>query len=403
MSLKQSNCREVSNYREVSFATPDITEQEIDAVSSCLRSGWLTTGPVALRFEKKFSDFMGGGVEAIAVNSCTAGLILVLKALGIGPGDEVITSTWTFTATAMSIYHVGATPILVDIDGSTLNISADEVRKKITSKTKALIIVHMAGLACNMQELYQIAKDYNIRIIDDAAHALPTTYGGNLIGSGEGADASVFSFYATKTITTGEGGMITTKDKDLAKTCRMLRLHGIDRDVFNRYTSLNSSWQYEVVAPGYKCNLTDLASTIGIVQLDRLPSMHAKREHIAEYYNKCLSGLPLELPATSSNLDTHAWHLYIIRLRIESLRINRDKFIEEMGLRGVKCSVHFIPCHMHPFWHDTLSLSIHDYPVANKAFSEVVSLPIHSGMSDADIQHVANTVKDILLANICHK
>ncbi|MFL6229532.1 MAG: DegT/DnrJ/EryC1/StrS family aminotransferase, partial [Pyrinomonadaceae bacterium] len=248
------------------FALPDIGEEEIAEVVDSLRSGWLTTGPKARRFEREFAEFVGGGVEAVAINSATAGLHLALEAAGVGPGDEVITTPYTFTATAEVIRYLGADPVFADVDPFTLNIDPAKVEAAITERTRAVVPVHFGGLACEMEELLGVARAHDLRVIEDAAHALPATAGGALVGSLQ-TDATVFSFYATKTITTGEGGMITTRDRALAERCRVMRLHGIDRDVFDRYTSHRPAWSYDVVAPGFKYNLTDLAASIGIHQL----------------------------------------------------------------------------------------------------------------------------------------
>ena len=250
------------------FALPDIGEDEISEVLDSLRSGWLTTGPKTKRFEGEFATFIGSGCKAIAVNSATAGLHLALEAVGIGPGDEVITTPYTFTATAEVVRYLGADPVLVDIDQQTMNINPELIESVITPRTKAIIPVHFAGLACDMEAMLTIARRHGLKVIEDAAHALPSTCNSRLIGSLE-SDATVFSFYATKTITTGEGGMIVTRNPEIAKRCQIMRLHGISRDAFDRYTSTKPSWYYEVVAPGYKYNMTDIAASLGIHQLKK--------------------------------------------------------------------------------------------------------------------------------------
>lgn len=382
------------NLPPIVFARPDIGDEEIAALVHCVRSGWLTTGPNAAQFEKDFSDYMGGAVSAVSVNSCTAGLLLALKALGIVEGDEVITSTWTFTATAMTIYHAGAKPVLVDVDPVTLNMDPERVEAAVTSRTRAIIPVHFAGLACNMDAIGDIAKRHGLKVIEDAAHALPTTYRGRLIGSGS-ADATVFSFYATKTITTGEGGMVTTTDPEVAQKCRTLRLHGIDRDVFRRYSSTTASWRYEVVAPGYKCNLTDMAAALGIVQLKRLGGFLERRREIKRRYHEAFANLPLDLPVDAPDGDVHAWHLYVVKIRADA-PVDRDGFIRAMNVAGIGCSVHFIPCHLHPFWAETLRLQPSDLPNALATFERVVSLPFYTAMTDGEVERVIETVRSIL-------
>jgi dTDP-4-amino-4,6-dideoxygalactose transaminase len=376
------------------FALPDLGEEEISEVVDSLRSGWLTTGPKTKRFEEEFAEFIGEGVQAIAVNSATAGLHLALEALGIGPGDEVITTPYTFTATAEVIRYLGAEVVFVDVDPQTLNIDASQLGNAITERTKAIIPVHFAGLACDMEEIRRIASAHKLRIIEDAAHSLPTRYKGKLIGS-LNTDAAVFSFYATKTLATGEGGMIVTRNNELAQRCRVMRLHGISRDAFDRYTSEKPSWYYEVIAPGFKYNLTDIAASIGIHQLRKLKLMQMKREAIAQRYDEAFQNLPLFLPAHALHGDQHAWQLYVIRLR-DDARIGRDEFIDEMYRRGIGCSVHFIPLHLHPYWRDTYHLQPEDFPVAYDAYKRAISLPIYSRMSEQDQERVVNTVIDLL-------
>jgi len=378
----------------IPFAVPDITDREIEAVVRCLKSGWLTTGPVAKEFEKEFSRRMGGGVEAISVNSCTTALQVALKALDVGPGDEVIVPVWTFTATAMSVVHAGARPVLVDVDTVTLNLDPERAAAAVTPRTRAIIPVHFAGLACDMDALRAIADGHNLKIIEDAAHALPATYKGRLIGA-DSADATAFSFYATKTMTTGEGGMITVADPEIAARCRTLRLHGINRDVFDRYTSASSPWYYEVVAPGFKCNLTDMAAAIGLVQLERLDEMLARRCALRKVYHEAFADLPLELPPDAPEGDIHSWHLYVVKLRPEA-PLDRDEFIKAMAAEKIGCSVHFIPLHLHPYWRDSLGVTEADFPNATAAYKRAVSLPFYTAMTDAAVERVTGTVRRLL-------
>jgi dTDP-4-amino-4,6-dideoxygalactose transaminase len=376
------------------FALPDTGEEEIAEVVDSIRSGWLTTGPKTKRFEQDFSSFIGNNVETIAVNSATAGLHLALEAVGIGPGDEVITTTHTFTATAEVIRYLGADPVFVDIDPLTFNIDTSRIEQAITQKTKAIIPVHFAGLSCDMKAIIAIARKYDLKVIEDAAHALPTTYSGKLIGALE-SDATVFSFYATKTITTGEGGMIVTPNTDIAARCRTMRLHGINRDAFDRYTSTKPSWFYEVVAPGYKYNMTDIAASLGIHQLKKASSFQRRREQMAAIYDEGLRDLSVLLPPHSPVSDTHAWHLYVLRLTSNTTK-QRDRFIERMAEKGIGTSVHFIPLHLHPYWRDRYNLSPQDFPHSQYLFDQSVSLPLYTKMTDEDQQRVISAVREIL-------
>ena len=285
----------MSEEKFLPFALPEIGEEEIAEVVSALRSGWVTTGPKAKQFESDFADYLGGGLEAIAVNSATAGLHLGLEAMGIGPGDEVITTTHTFTATAEIIRYLGADPVFVDVDASTLCIDVDAVARAITPRTKAIIPVHFAGRSADMTRLLALAKQHGLKVMEDAAHALPTTCDGALIGT-LASDVTVFSFYANKTITTGEGGMLVTRDPEIAKRARVMRLHGINRDAFDRFTSKAPSWYYEIVAPGFKYNMTDIAASMGIHQLKKANAFQQKRAHLAALYDKALDGLPIIRP-----------------------------------------------------------------------------------------------------------
>lgn len=376
------------------FALPDIGEEEIAEVVDSLRSGWLTTGPKTQRFEREFAEFVGGNVQALAVNSATAGLHLVLEAFGIGPGDEVITTPYTFTATAGVIRHLGADPVFVDIDPRTFNLDPAKIERAITERTKAIIPVHFAGLSCDMDPIIEIARKHDLKVLEDAAHALPTTYRGRLIGTLE-SDATVFSFYATKTITTGEGGMIVTRDEAIAERCRAMRLHGISRDAFDRYTSTKPAWHYEVIAPGFKYNLTDIASSIGLQQLKKAWSFQERRQQMAERYNSELAGLPIILPPQSQEGDLHSWHLYAIRLD-DSAGVRREEFIKQMSARAIGCSVHFIPLHLHPYWQKAYDLQPHDFPVAWLSYERAVSLPLYTRMTDDDQTRVIEAVKEVL-------
>ena len=389
----------------IPFALPDIGEEEIRAVTDAMRSGWLTTGPNAKEFEKEFSSFLGDGLEAIAVNSATAGLHLALEAIGIGPGDEVITTTHTFTASAEVARYLGAEPVLVDIDPATLCISPAGIERAITPRTRAIVPVHYGGLACDMDGILAIARKHRLRVIEDAAHALPTTWRGATIGTLQ-SDFTVYSFYATKTLATGEGGMIVARDPALAKRCRVMRLHGIDRDAFDRFTSKKPAWYYEIVAPGFKYNLTDTAAAMGRVQLRRVREMRDRRAEIASAYDAAFANLPVLLPPCPGRTpqaqgtpheasDLHAWHLYVLRLT-DAAPVSRDDFIARMAQAGIGCSVHYVPLHLQPYWRDRYGLTPGMFPHSQAAFERMVSLPIYSKMSDADVARVAETVTELL-------
>jgi len=378
------------------FARPDITQLEIDAVVDTLRSGWVTTGPVTKEFESDFSRYIGGGVECVAVNSATAGLHLALEAMGVGPEDEVILPTYTFTSTAEVVRYLGATPVFVDVKLETYNIDISSVKRALSKKTKVIIAVHFAGLSCEMDEIIQLARDNEIYVLEDAAHALPTTYRGQLIGSLE-SDATVFSFYANKTITTGEGGMVVSRNQEIVDRCRVMRLHGISRDAFSRYTSNTPSWFYEVIAPGYKYNLTDISAALGRIQLRRLPDFHKIRINLANNYYTMLDGLPVVLPPKPLLNDIHAWHLFSIRLKNESGDIlGRDEFIEKMAREGVGCSVHFIPLHSHPYWKESYNLKPDFFPNATALYESQVSLPLYTMMTIEDQEKVVYSMRKVL-------
>lgn len=411
----------MSRDSHIPFAMPDIGEEEIQAVVEAMRSGWLTTGPAAAAFEREFADYLGGGVTAIAVNSATAGLHLALDACGIGPGDEVIVPDWTFTATAEVVRYLGADPVIVDVDPATLCLDYAAAEKAVTARTKAVMPVHLAGLAVDRLATAEFARRHRLAVVEDAAHSLPTYSRGRLVGDlgdvgdvgddlgdvgdvgddlGDGGarrpHAVVFSFYATKTMTTGEGGMVVVADEAMAQRIRTMRLHGISRDVFDRYRSTAPSWFYEVVEAGYKYNLTDPAAAMGRVQLRRQPRMFATRQALARRYRAAFADLPVDLPDEPTVPDsTHAWHLFILRLRPEA-PVSRDEFIAAMAQAGVGCSVHFIPLHRQPYWRDRYGLTPEQFPVAEREFGRVVSLPIFSSMTDEQADRVVAAVRGVL-------
>jgi dTDP-4-amino-4,6-dideoxygalactose transaminase len=377
------------------FALPEIGDEEIAEVVDTLKSGWVTTGPKAKRFEAAFTEFLGDpALESIAVNSATAGLHLALEALGIGPGDEVITTTHTFTATAEVVRYLGADVVLVDIDPATLNIDPAAVEAAITPRTKCIVPVHYAGLAADMGAILAIARQHGLKVVEDAAHALPTLSGGRLVGTLE-SDITVFSFYANKTMTTGEGGMLVTRDPELARRAKVMRLHGMSRDAFDRFTATKPSWYYEIVAPGFKYNLTDIAAALGLQQLKRLPAFQERREQLAARLNAGLAGLPLVLPPVAPAGDRHSWHLYVVRLS-DDAGVPRDEFIERLFRLGIGVSVHYIPLHLQPYWRDRYGLRPEQFPHSQRAYERMVSLPLYTRMTDADADRVCAAVRHAL-------
>lgn len=378
----------------IPYALPEIGTEEIDAVTQAMRSGWVTTGPKTKEFEDKFREFLGAeDLEPIAVNSATAGLHLALEAFGIGPQDQVIVPTLTFTATAEVVRYLGADPVFVDVDPVTLNIDVEGIRRAITPRTRAIMPVHYGGLACDMEAILEIASKFDLRVIEDAAHALPCARNGRLIGTWN-SDATVFSFYANKTITTGEGGMVVTRNGRAADRMRIMRLHGMNRDAFDRFTSKTPGWHYQIVAPGYKYNLTDIAAAIGVEQLKKLPGFLARRQKLADTYLHELSDLPLDLPCKPRSPDIHAWHLFAVRLQ-RDVRLSRDQAIEELASLGIGTSVHYIPLHRQPYWRDRYSLVPESFPVAEQAYQSIISLPLYTAMTDADQQYVIESFRNL--------
>jgi len=376
------------------FALPLIGDEEINEVVDTIRSGWLTTGQKTVTFEKDFAAFVEAS-NALAVNSATSGLHLALEAVGVKEGDVVITTPYTFTATAEVIRYLGADPVLVDIDPKTFNINPDLLQETIDKhdNVKAIMPVHFAGQACEMDAILDIAKKNNLKVVEDAAHALPTTWKGKIIGSL--SDITVYSFYVTKTIATGEGGMITTENEDYLSRMKTMRLHGINRDVFDRYTSDKPSWFYDVVEPGYKYNMTDIAASLGIHQLKKARSFQERREWIAKQYNEAFADLPMQTPFVKYPEETHSWHLYVLQLDLSALTVDREKFIELMAKENIGTSVHFIPLHLHPYWRDRYNYKPTDFPVALDVFSRAMSLPIYPKMTDGDVERVISAVKKI--------
>lgn len=376
----------------VPFFVPDVGEAEIASVVDTLRSGWLTTGPKTKEFERLFATKFGAP-RAIAVNSATAALHLALDAIGVGPGDEVLVPTMTFTATAEVVVHRGARPVLVDCLPDSLNIDPQRLAEAVTPRTKAIIPVHYAGQPCEMDPILDLARRHGLKVIEDAAHALPAAYRGRTVGTI--SDVTCFSFYANKTITTGEGGMITTADEELAEAMNIRSLHGMSKDAWKRF-SAEGSWYYEVVYPGYKYNLTDIASAIGIHQLAKCDAFWEGRARCARNYSERLADLDeLVLPTAAPHVQ-HAWHLYVIRLRSGRLSISRNEFINRLTAAGIGTSVHYVPLHMHPWYRDAYGFQPDDFPIARAAYGEIISLPIYPRLAEEQIDYVADVIRGLV-------
>ncbi len=378
------------------FALPDIDNTELAEIKEVLDSNWITTGPKTRQFEQEFAAYVGAKY-AVAVNSCTAAMHLALEAAGLQPGDEVITSPYTFAATAEVIRYFEAKPVFVDVCFTNLNLNPDLLEAAITPRTKAIIPIHIAGLPADLDAIYAIAARHNLAVIEDAAHAFPSKYKGQAIGTamGNGLAAVCFSFYATKTITTGEGGMICTDNEAVAERCRIMALHGISKDAWKRYTA-DGNWYYEIVAPGYKYNMTDVAAAMGLAQLRKAERLWRRRQEIALRYNDAFGSYPeFQIPADSTE-SQHAWHLYILRLNLDQLQITRDCFIAELKQLNIGVSVHFIPLHIHPYYRETYGYAPTDYPVAFQEFERAISLPIYSKMSNDDVEDVIRSITELV-------
>lgn len=385
--------------RFLPFALPDLDGSELAEIQESLESGWVTTGPKTHRFEAEFAAAVGAR-HAIAVNSCTAAMHLALEASGVRRGDEVITTPYTFAATAEVIRYFDARPVLVDVDPASLNMRPELLAATITSRTRAIIPVHIAGLPADMDGIREVARQHDLPVIEDAAHAFPARYKDRLVGSL--SSFTCFSFYATKTITTGEGGMICTDDDQWAERCRIMALHGISKDAWKRYTA-EGSWYYEIVAPGYKYNMTDIAAGMGLAQLRKADRMWRRRRAIAQRYNQAFAAVPeLQLPHDHPDCQ-HAWHLYMLRLNLEQLRIDRVQFAAALKQHNIGISIHFIPLHLHPYYGQTYGYRPEDFPVAYYEYLREISLPIYSKMSDDDVQDVIDAVLAIVEQNTLHR
>lgn len=376
------------------FAKPHIDDNDIAAVVDALRSGWITTGPRVREFETAFGSVVGMR-HAIAVSSATAGLHLALDAIGVGEGDEVIVPDITFTSSAAVVCHSGARPVLVDVLPDTLCVDPAAVERAITSRTRAIIAVHVAGHPAEMDEIMRVARQHGLAVVEDVAHTFPSFYHSQRPGSI--GDIGVFSFYATKTITTGEGGMVVTNDDRYAERVRTMALHGMSRDAWKRYTA-SGSWRYDVVEPGYKYNMTDISAALGLSQLTKADWMWQRRQEIAGQYSLAFSQLDeLQVPTVRPGIE-HAWHLYILRLNLELLACSRDAFIEELRARGIGTSVHFIPLHTFSYYREAYAYDDDAFPVALREFNRMLSLPIYPSMADDDVDRVIEAVTELVTA-----
>lgn len=374
------------------FALPDLDDTELQNIKQVLESGWITTGPMTRQFEAEFARYVGAR-HAIAVNSCTAAMHLALEAIGLRADDEVITTPYTFAATAEVVRYFGARPVFVDVDPCTLNIQPELIARAITPRTRAIMPVHVAGLPADMDAIAEVARRHDLPVIEDAAHAFPAWYNDRMVGTL--SDFTCFSFYATKTITTAEGGMVCTDNDSWAERCRIMALHGISQDAWKRY-SAKGTWYYEVVAPGFKYNMTDIAAAMGLAQLAKAKRMLERRREIAGRYNAAFGARPeLQVPSDSAG-SRHAWHLYLLRLNLDTLSIDRAQFVQELKSRNIGASVHFIPLHLHPYYRDLYGYRPDDLPVAFNEYRRVLSLPLYSKMSNQDVADVIATMLDVV-------
>ena len=386
------NTKAKKHLTDVPFHIPSIGTEEIDEVISALQSGWLTTGPRTKLFETKFAEYIGVS-HALAVNSCTAGMHVALVAHNIGPGDEVITSTYTFAATAAVIIHSGAKPILVDIEKNGFNIDIEKIESAITERTKAIIPVHFAGEACDMEGISRLANKHKLHIIEDAAHALGSSYKQKNIGSF--GNTTAFSFYATKNMTTGEGGMVTTDTKETSERMRRLSLHGLSRDAWNRY-SKEGKWYYEVIETGFKYNMSDIQAAIGLKQLDKFDALQRKRSLLAQTYQEHLQDVEEIILPSCPPYKKHAWHLFVIRIKKNTKNLNRDLIINQLGEHGIGTSVHFIPLHLQPYYRKQFGYKLGDFPKAEQVYFSAITLPLYPQMSTYDVEYVVRIIKKII-------
>ncbi len=379
--------------RHIPFDRPDIGEEEIAAVAEVLRSGWITTGPRTREFERRFADYVGAR-HALALNSCTAAMHVALAAWGIGPGDEVIVSPLTFCSTLHVVVHLGATPVLADVSLDDYNLDPERVAEQITPRTRVLLPVHLAGLPCRIVPFLELARAHGLKVLEDAAHAAGAEVVGRKVGNL--SDATAFSFYATKNLTTAEGGMLTSDDGEFIARAQTWHLHGLSRDAWKRY-SAEGSWRYDVLLPGFKDNMTDLQAALGLVQLAKLERNVARRAEIAARYTAAFSQMPELIPAPKARPgDRHAYHLYMLRLNLDRLRIGRDRFFDELAARGIGASVHFIPVYRFTYYRQRFGWRPEQFPVAEAIFQSVISLPCYPRLSDADVERIIAAVQEIV-------
>lgn len=396
---KHDTARPGSRPRRATFlpySPPSIGQDEIDEVVDTLRSDWITTGPKTRAFEQQFAAYVGApGAASLMLNSCTAGLHVALATLGVGPGDEVIVPALTFAATANVVEHLGATPVLADVSPDTLCLDPAAAAAAVTPATRVLVPVHYAGHPADLDALDRLAAHHGLEILEDAAHAIPTRYRDTMIGSR--SNFAAFSFYATKNLTTAEGGALTGPP-ELLERARILALHGMSKDAWKRFDK-SGSWAYDVVAPGFKYNMTDLQASLGIHQLRRLERFHGRRREVARTYDRAFRGVPALEPPVERPEAASAWHLYVLRLRPERLRIDRDAFIEELKARNIGTSVHYRPLHMMSYYADRYGFVPEDYPVARDAFERMLSIPLHPALGDDDVEDVIDAVLSIVEAH----
>jgi dTDP-4-amino-4,6-dideoxygalactose transaminase len=377
------------------FSPPFIGAEEIAEVVDTLKTDWITTGPKTRRFEEDIRRRLGAPA-ALAVSSATDGMLVALAALGVKPGDEIITTTMTFCSTVHVIEHLGARPVLVDVEPDTLCIDPVQVARAITPKTKGILPVHIYGHPCDMDPLLELARVHNLFVLEDAAHAFPARYKGRMVGTI--GNCTVLSFYATKNITTAEGGMLLG-DESLVANARTWSLHGMSRDAYKRY-STEGSWFYDVVLPGFKCNMTDIQASLGLQQLKKLPVFQERRREVVNAYNAAFCKLPeLQVPVERAEVES-ALHIYPLRLNLDRLSIDRRRFVEELKARNIGASVHFIPNHLHPYYRDKYGFLPGDFPVAYRNYHRLVSLPLHPRLSQIDVQDVIDAVTDVVA---CHR
>lgn len=374
----------------IPFHRAYIGREEIKNVTEVIKSGWHTMGPKTVEFEERFKEYCGSKF-AISVNSCTAALHLALEAIGLKEGDEVLVPAITFTASAEVVCYFKAKPVFVDVQKDTMNMDPAKIEEKITAKTRAIITVDFSGQPVDYDEINKIARKHKLFVIEDAAHTLPSSYKGKRVGTL--ADITCFSFYATKTLNTGEGGMITTENEQWATRMKTMRLHGMNKDAWKRY-SKEGSWFYEVVGAGFKYNTTDINAALGLAQLNRLEWMRDKRANVAAAYDKAFRKMPqLEIPTVRKDRES-SWHLYVLKLNLDQLKIDRNVFIQELTAQGIGTSVHFIPVYRHPFYRDTFKLSTKDWPVSEWLFERILSLPIYPGLTKTQIKYIISAVQN---------